>query len=318
MALWLLAYLLLGRVLVPLLASLGLPLHPPPSAGPGGGGVALAHLALDAAQLAATCAILRGCLGEPWAALRARGLFCFRWRRAREWAPAVAAGCLAFPAVGWAARAAAGAFGAGPLEDAATAAGAGAAAAVAGAAAAGGGLVAEAGAAAAAAPGGGAVAAAAAVGYALVVAVCAPLWEEAVFRGFLLPSLAAYGPWSSGSGGGGAGGAAAAAAAAAAAGARASGKRGTGAAGADPDKDAPPLPVDRGAASADALRAVVLSAAAFAGCHFRADTALPMFLLGLVFGGACVATRGALAAPVALHGLWNVWAVANSAMMMAG
>lgn len=30
--------------------------------------------------------------------------------------------------------------------------------------------------------------------YAVVVTVCAPLWEEVVFRGFLLPSLTKYMP----------------------------------------------------------------------------------------------------------------------------
>jgi membrane protease YdiL (CAAX protease family) len=277
MALWLLAYLFLGRVFVPLLAALGLPLQAHPSAGAGGGGVALAHLALDAAQLGCTCLILRLSLGEPWRALRSKGLFSFGWRNAREWIPAVLIGCLAFPIVGWAARWAAAvgldaAASAPPLPIEGDAVGAG------------GSLVLEAGAAAAAAPGGGGAAAAAALGYALVVAVCAPLWEEAVFRGFLLPSVAAYGPFFGGGGGDGK--------------AAAEEQRGQ----------------SSTTATAASLRAVVLSAAAFAGCHFRADTALPMFLLGLLFGGACVATRGRLAAPVALHGLWNLWAVAHSAV----
>ncbi|GJP38436.1 hypothetical protein CLOM_g22873, partial [Closterium sp. NIES-68] len=34
--------------------------------------------------------------------------------------------------------------------------------------------------------------------YAIAVAVCAPVWEEVVFRGFLLPSLTRYFPlWAS-------------------------------------------------------------------------------------------------------------------------
>jgi uncharacterized protein len=315
MALWLLAYLFLGRVFVPLLATLGLPLQAPAAAagagaagaasGGGSGGVALAHLALDAAQLGATCAILRLSLGQPWRDLRAQGLFCFGWRRWRAWVPAVLAGCMAFPAVGGAARAAAG-LAAGvdggggngrqqllaadpsapllPIDGDAVSGGSN--------------LVLEAGAAAAAAPGGGGAAAAAALGYALVVAVCAPLWEEAVFRGFLLPSLAAYGP-------GGAGGRGIAVVGEGSAGA--AGKAAA-TAGDEAAVPPPPLPLPM------LLRAVALSAAAFAGCHFRADTALPMFLLGLLFGLVCVATRGNLAAPVVLHGLWNLWAVAHSAL----
>jgi membrane protease YdiL (CAAX protease family) len=305
MALWLLAYLFLGRVFVPLLATLGLPLHAPAGASAGtaaaagaagSGGVALAHLALDAAQLGATCAILRLSLGQSWRSLREQGLFCFGWRAWRQWIPAVIAGCLAFPAVGSAARlaAAAGALDPShhhqassspmlPIDGDAVSAGST--------------LVLEAGAAAAAAPGGGGAAAAAALGYALVVAVCAPLWEEAVFRGFLLPSLAAYGP-------GGDGGAVAAADG----GKGGAGGGGGAAAAAKTTAPPPPMPLPL------LLRAVVLSAAAFAGCHFRADTALPMFLLGLLFGLVCVATRGNLAAPVVLHGLWNLWAVAHSAL----
>lgn len=309
MALWLLAYLFLGRVFVPLLAALGLPLHASPSAALGGGGVALAHLALDAAQLACTCLILRLSLGAQWRALRERGLFCFGWGRAREWVPAVLLGCLAFPLVGWAARwaAAAGLDAAAspspspfslppplPIDGDAVSS-------------AGGSLVLEAGAAAAAAPGGGGAAAAAALGYALVVAVCAPLWEEAVFRGFLLPSLAAYGPFGGGGGGGG----------------RGSSSSCSGSDGykeeqeqeqGQGDKEQGERAITSTSTTAASLRAVVLSAAAFAGCHFRGDTALPMFLLGLLFGGACVATGGRLAAPVALHGLWNLWAVAHSAV----
>ena len=80
----------------------------------------------------------------------------------------------------------------------------------------------------------------------------APIWEEAVFRGFLLPSLCRYLP---------------------------------------------------------AHAAVCLSAAIFAGAHCSA-TAPGLLLLGVLLGGVYVRTRS-LAAPILLHGLWNLHTIAG-------
>lgn len=83
-------------------------------------------------------------------------------------------------------------------------------------------------------------------------ALLAPLWEETVFRGFLLPSLCRYLP---------------------------------------------------------AHGAVCVSALLFAGAH-KSALAPGLLLLGLLLGGVYVRTRS-LAAPIALHGLWNLHQVAE-------
>ena len=80
----------------------------------------------------------------------------------------------------------------------------------------------------------------------------APLWEEAVFRGFLLPSLCRYLP---------------------------------------------------------AHAAVCVSAVIFAGAHCSAS-APGLLLLGVLLGGIYVRSRS-LAAPILLHGLWNLHTVAG-------
>lgn len=80
-----------------------------------------------------------------------------------------------------------------------------------------------------------------------VLAVCAPVWEEVMFRGFLLPSLARYLP---------------------------------------------------------AWAAVGATSLIFAAVHFSREGALPLLLLGCVFGAAYAATRNLLA-PILLHSLWN-------------
>ena len=94
-----------------------------------------------------------------------------------------------------------------------------------------------------------------------VVALCiyvasytllAPLWEEAVFRGFLLPSLCRYLP---------------------------------------------------------AHAAVFVSAVVFAGAHCSPTTP-GLLLVGVLLGGVYVRTRS-LAAPVLLHGLWNLHTMAG-------
>ena len=88
--------------------------------------------------------------------------------------------------------------------------------------------------------------------YVASYALLAPLWEEAVFRGFLLPSLCRYLP---------------------------------------------------------AHTAVCVSAVIFAGAHCSAS-APGLLLLGVLLGGTYVRTRS-LAAPILLHGLWNLHTVAG-------
>lgn len=102
-----------------------------------------------------------------------------RWQPLRRWALPVAAGAAAFPAIDWVHKSLAGLL-----------------------AAAGGTAVAAGGAA-----GGGGGGGQGTLGHVLaaqdwcaqgmwfaMLAVCAPIWEEAMFRGFLVPSLAKYMP----------------------------------------------------------------------------------------------------------------------------
>ena len=88
--------------------------------------------------------------------------------------------------------------------------------------------------------------------YVASYALLAPLWEEAMFRGFLLPSLCRYLP---------------------------------------------------------AHTAVCVSAVIFAGAHCSAS-APGLLLLGVLLGGIYVRTRS-LAAPMLLHGLWNLHTIAG-------
>ena len=88
--------------------------------------------------------------------------------------------------------------------------------------------------------------------YVASYALLAPLWEEAVFRGFLLPSLCRYLP---------------------------------------------------------AHAAVCVSAVVFAAAHCSPTTP-GLLLLGVLLGGVYVRTR-ALAAPILLHGLWNLHTMAG-------
>uniref|UniRef100_A0A383W3W3 CAAX prenyl protease 2/Lysostaphin resistance protein A-like domain-containing protein n=1 Tax=Tetradesmus obliquus TaxID=3088 RepID=A0A383W3W3_TETOB len=152
MGLWLLAYLALGQLAVPaLLSGLGVDQA---ALGPRGG--ALLNLSLDLGQVGITAAILAGCLGRY--APRQRGLFRVAWQGGR-WLWVVAAGALAFPVVDWLANSsmvllsgeAPGSVESTLAERDWLTCGA----------------------------------------YVAVVSVCAPLWEELIFRGFLLPSLAA-------------------------------------------------------------------------------------------------------------------------------
>ena len=168
MALWVLAFWSLGYVLVPgALEAAGI-VRDELSAR----GAAALHLALDAGELAATAAVLWRCLR----AYRPRSLGWFRagfTRPVRAWLLPLLAAAAAFPLIDAASTRAhlflpaadappppgGSSWGANLLESA-IASGDPATCAT----------------------------------YFAVVALCAPLWEEAVFRGFLLPSLARYLP----------------------------------------------------------------------------------------------------------------------------
>ncbi|KAL6766871.1 CPLD6 [Auxenochlorella protothecoides x Auxenochlorella symbiontica] len=129
---------------------------------------ALRHLALDVAQLALTLGLLGRALREH--APRARGLFALRALPLSDWVGPALAGAATFPAIHAVHR----------LAVALT---------VPGVPAPGGG--------------GGDAAARALLGsgdgatralWFFMLAACAPVWEEAMFRGFLLPSLATHMP----------------------------------------------------------------------------------------------------------------------------
>ncbi|KAG2450646.1 hypothetical protein HYH02_004486 [Chlamydomonas schloesseri] len=158
MVLWLLAYVMIGQVAVPLVLSclgvdrleLTVRSH------------AVLHLCLDITQLLVTLGILWSCLRayKP----RARGLFPLRWRGL--WWVAVLLGCATFPFVDWLAHQSMGWF---PSEwDANWASNLEHSLSI-------GDWITNA-------------------AYFSVVSLCAPIWEEAIFRGFLLTSLARYMP----------------------------------------------------------------------------------------------------------------------------
>lgn len=100
-------------------------------------------------------------------------------------------------------------------------------------------------------PGGADASAATHACYIALVGFVAPLWEEALFRGFVLPSLTRY---------------------------------------------------------ASAPVSIVLSSALFAAAHGSAERAPPLALLGLLLGALCCRCGGGLAAPVVVHGAWNLFA----------
>ncbi|KXZ47186.1 hypothetical protein GPECTOR_37g192 [Gonium pectorale] len=158
MTLWLLAYFIIGQIGVPLvLDALGI-YRPEMSVR----GSAMLHLCLDLCQLGVTLGILWSCLRS----YRPRRLGLFPVRLKGYWILAVALCCATFPAVDWLAHQNAGWF---PneldttwcnnLENSLSM----------------GDWVTNA-------------------AYVSVVSLCAPIWEEAIFRGFLLPSLARYMP----------------------------------------------------------------------------------------------------------------------------
>jgi uncharacterized protein len=124
---------------------------------------AFRHLVLDLTQLGITALVLRRGLQN----LRPlpEGLFAWRWRPLREITAAVAVGCAFFPLVDWIHRQMVGRLSG--VDTAASAADHLAA----------GDWPAR-------------------LMWVTVLAVCAPVWEETMFRGFLLPSLARYlPPW---------------------------------------------------------------------------------------------------------------------------
>lgn len=163
--LWLIAYTVLGNLGVPLvLAACGVE-----RAALGLRGSALLHLGLDLAQLGVTLAILGRCTA-PWSAQWRTRLFPLLWDRGRWLAGALPA-LATFPAVDWLAQESLKWFPLPALVD-------------------GGELV-----------GGSLEAVSSSLGdtvahasYFVVVSLCAPIWEEALFRGFLLPSLMKYMP----------------------------------------------------------------------------------------------------------------------------
>ncbi|GIL61027.1 hypothetical protein Vafri_15400 [Volvox africanus] len=158
MTLWLLAYIIIGHVIVPLVLSclgvdrleLTVRNH------------AVLHLCLDVSQLVITLSILWSCL-RPY---RPRSLGLFPVRLRGLWPLAVALCCASFPLVDWLAHQSMGWF---PYEpDASWASNLEHSLSV-------GDWVTN-------------------VAYFSVVSLCAPIWEEAIFRGFLLTSLARYMP----------------------------------------------------------------------------------------------------------------------------
>ncbi|EFJ49865.1 hypothetical protein VOLCADRAFT_80447 [Volvox carteri f. nagariensis] len=158
MTLWLLAYIIIGHVIVPLILSclgvdrleLTVRSH------------AVLHLCLDLSQLIITLSILWSCLRE----FRPLSLGLFPVRLRGLWPLAVVLCCASFPLVDWLAHQSMGWF---PFEpDASWASNLEHSLSV-------GDWVTN-------------------VVYFSVVSLCAPIWEEAIFRGFLLTSLARYMP----------------------------------------------------------------------------------------------------------------------------
>ncbi|KAL6755451.1 CAAX protease self-immunity-domain-containing protein [Haematococcus lacustris] len=158
MVLWLLAYIIIGQVAMPMCLGLLGKTQEELSVR----GHALMHLCLDMAQLAVTLLILKHCLKQYQP--RKRGLFPVRL--GGYWWLVVAAACTVFPLVDWVAVQSVEWF---PLETGEVWASQIEASLL------GGDWLTN-------------------TLYFAIVAICAPLWEEAIFRGFLLASLARYMP----------------------------------------------------------------------------------------------------------------------------
>ena len=166
MVLWLLCFYVSAYTIVPfVLERAGLD----PAAAAAGVPQALRHLLLDLSQLGFTLALLARMLG-PYSP-RGLGLFRAPLRPLKDWLPSVAGGALLFPMVDWlhrtmvallAAAAAAPAPLVAPAAEGAAGAGVGVAA---------GDLASR-------------------CVWVVGLTVVAPVWEELLFRGFLLPSLA--------------------------------------------------------------------------------------------------------------------------------
>ncbi|KAL4448478.1 hypothetical protein ABPG75_005697 [Micractinium tetrahymenae] len=157
MALWLVLFWFAAYSLVPsLLRWAGI-------SSAGGATQALRHLVLDSIMVGATLLLLRRGLREH--APRRLGLFAAPLHPLRRWLPAVLAGAATFPFVDWVHRRMVDLL---SLEQAAAS---GTAEQILGTSSWGTQAL-----------------------WFGVLAVCAPVWEELIFRGFLLPSLARYLP----------------------------------------------------------------------------------------------------------------------------
>jgi len=157
MVLWLLAYILIGQVAVPMLLTfLGIDRDNMSVRGH-----AVLHLCLDMSQLGVTLLILWRCLKD----FKPRQLGLFPVRLGGGWQVAVLLSCLIFPVVDWVAQQSMGWFQsdadqwANQMEHSLSI----------------GDWITN-------------------MAYFCVVSLCAPIWEEAIFRGFLLASLARYMP----------------------------------------------------------------------------------------------------------------------------
>lgn len=170
MAVWLLGFWAAAYLGVPFILEL-LGLDP---AGGGSRVQAFKHLLLDVAQLLITLGLLRRSLAGYHPRSRYQ-LFAVRWRPVRAWALPLAAGVATFPLIDWVHRQMVALLAAGEAAAGQALQGGGAAQ----------GTMEQ-------------ILAAqdwAAHGmWFAVLAVCAPVWEEVMFRGFLLPSLAKYLP----------------------------------------------------------------------------------------------------------------------------
>jgi len=157
MMLWMLAYIIIGQVAVPMgLSVLGIDREALTVRGH-----AVLHLFLDLTQLGVTLLILWQCLKKYKP--RSKGLFPIRW--GGNWPLVVLAACMVFPAVDWLAQQSLVWF---PVDSDNWAMYMEASLTM-------GDWITN-------------------VAYFSVVSICAPIWEEAIFRGFLLASLARYMP----------------------------------------------------------------------------------------------------------------------------
>jgi len=159
MALWIVCFWLAAYSFVPaMLLVLGIDAHAQAATS---AVHALRHLVLDVTQLGITLVLLQRALREH--SPRKLGLFTVQLAPLRQWVPTVIAGVAVFPVIDWVHKQMVALLAAGPS--------------VAGGSSGGGSLVSSSNWEARAL-------------WFIVLALCAPVWEEVMFRGFLLPSLA--------------------------------------------------------------------------------------------------------------------------------